>query len=222
MDKNTPIIPISHASLILNMGDIVIYNDPTGDASLYEKYNKPNIILVSDIHSDHASPDTLKAISTDDTIIVVPQAVADELPSGIPGVLNIIQNGQSINLKGMAITAVPMYNVPETDNAYHTKGRGNGYVLEDSNQRIYIAGDTSFTDEMRALKNIDIAFIPMNLPYTMSEDEAAEAVLAFKPKVVIPYHYRGKDGYSDTQKFKELVHAGDPNIKVELMDFYKE
>ena len=113
-----------------------------------------------------------------------------------------------------------MYNLPESAQAFHTKGRGNGYVLERDGKRVYISGDTSGIPEMRNLKDIDLAFVCMNLPYTMSVEEAAEAVLAFAPKKVVPYHYRGPDGLSDTTKFRELVNAANPNIEVDLMNFY--
>ncbi|MEO8732935.1 MAG: MBL fold metallo-hydrolase, partial [Flavobacteriales bacterium] len=119
------------------------------------------------------------------------------------------------------ITAMPMYNLPDSPTAFHPKGRGNGYVLTFGGKRIYISGDTQGIPEMRALKNIDIAFVCMNLPYTMDVDEAADAVLAFKPKVVYPYHYRGKDRFSDVKKFKALVNAKDPAIEVRQEDWYR-
>jgi L-ascorbate metabolism protein UlaG (beta-lactamase superfamily) len=166
-------------------------------------------------------PDTLKAISTTETMIVVPQAVADKLPKDIPGKTVVMKNGEKGEQMGISIEAIPMYNLPEAPDAMHTKGRGNGYVIEADNKRIYIAGDTDATPEMKALTNIDVAFVPMNPPYTMSVEEAADAVVAFKPKVVHPYHYRTPNGLSDTNKFKELVEAKDANIAVELLDFYK-
>ena len=131
-----------------------------------------------------------------------------------------MKNGEKGTQNGISIEAIPMYNIPESQNAMHTKGRGNGYVLEAGGKRIYIAGDTDATPEMKALTNIDVAFVPMNPPYTMNVEEAADGVVAFKPKVVIPYHYRTPNGLSDTNKFKELVEAKDPNIKVELLNFY--
>ena len=109
-----------------------------------------------------------------------------------------------------------MYNLPESPDAYHTKGRGNGYVLTIGGKNIYISGDTEDIPEMRALKNIDIAFVCMNLPYTMPPDQAAGGVLAFKPKIVYPYHYRGQD----VNIFKNLVNAGDKNIEVRLRNWY--
>lgn len=215
------VTPISHATMVLTLAGQVIYTDPVGGVQIFAGQSKPNIILVSDIHADHLDSKTLMEVSRDDTIIIVPQAVADEIKENkIPGTLVVLNNGQTSEQKGIKIEAFPMYNVPESEDAFHTKGRGNGYILEGDGRRIYVAGDTGNTPEMRKLQNIDVAFIPMNLPFTMSVEEAANAVLVFKPKVVHPYHYRGQDGLADTNKFKQLVNEGDPNIKVELLNFY--
>jgi L-ascorbate metabolism protein UlaG (beta-lactamase superfamily) len=113
-----------------------------------------------------------------------------------------------------------MYNLPNDSTARHPKGRGNGYILTLGDKKFYISGDTEDIPEMRSLKNIDVAFVCMNLPYTMSIEQAANAVLAFKPKIVYPYHYRGQDGFSDIQKFKTLVNNGDASIDVRLKDWY--
>ena len=131
-----------------------------------------------------------------------------------------MNNGEKLEKSGFQIEAIAAYNIPESDKAFHTKGRGNGYVLEKGGTRIYISGDSSGTPEMRNLKNIDIAFVCMNLPYTMGVEEAAGAVLAFKPKQVYPYHYRTPDGFSDVAKFKALVNASNPNIEVVQLDWY--
>jgi L-ascorbate metabolism protein UlaG (beta-lactamase superfamily) len=113
-----------------------------------------------------------------------------------------------------------MYNLPETPESRHPKGRGNGYVLTFGNKKVYLSGDTSGIQEMRSLKNIDVAFVCMNLPYTMDVDEAASAVIDFKPKVVYPYHYRGQNGLNDTEKFRKLVNEGNKNIEVRLRNWY--
>ena len=113
-----------------------------------------------------------------------------------------------------------MYNFPETPDAKHTKGRGNGYILDLGGKKIYISGDTGPIPEMMILKNIDIAFVCMNLPYTMDIKDASRSVLVFKPKIVYPYHYRGKDGMSDTAEFKKIVESGDPKIEVRLRNWY--
>jgi L-ascorbate metabolism protein UlaG (beta-lactamase superfamily) len=162
----------------------------------------------------------LKAVSKENTAIVAPIVMADMLPSTIAGTFYVMKNGQKTNKPGFFMEAVPMYNLPEKADSYHVKGRGNGYVVELGGKRVYISGDTSNTPEMRNLKNIDIAFVSMNLPYTMSVESATSGVLAFKPKQVYPYHYRGTSGLSDINKFKELVNKGDQNINVILLDWY--
>ncbi|HEY3787386.1 MAG TPA: MBL fold metallo-hydrolase, partial [Urbifossiella sp.] len=131
----------------------------------------------------------------DSTILVGPPAVTDTL-NGTVGDTDAISNGEKKTFMGIEVEAVPMYNLkrgPSEGKFYHDKGRGNGYIVTYGGLRIYIAGDTEGTPEMRALKNIDVAFIPMNLPYTMTPEEAADAVKAFHPKVVYPYHYMGSD-----------------------------
>lgn len=216
--------PISHASAIINWDGEAIYTDPVGKPEDFVKLklSEPVLIVITDIHSDHLSVDTLSAIVRDNTVLVAPKAVADLLPKTLFDKTVVLANGEKTMQKGFSIEAIPMYNLPEDPKSFHTKGRGNGYVLEKDGQRVYIAGDTSGTAEMRALKNIDIALVPMNLPYTMSVEEAASAVLEFAPKAVYPYHYRGPNGLSDVQKFKELVNAGNPDIAVELLNWYPD
>jgi L-ascorbate metabolism protein UlaG (beta-lactamase superfamily) len=216
------VVPIEHATGILRWNNNVIYFDPTGGASAFEGQPAANIILVTDVHGDHLEPETLEAVIGDATLIV-PQAVKDELPENLAMRAKVLANGASLVEQGLTITGVPMYNRPEAENAkFHAKGRGNGYIIEQDGYRVYIAGDTAGIPEMRALQNIAIALVPMNLPYTMDVEEAADAVLAFKPKKVYPYHYRGQDGLSDVNKFKELVNAGDPNIEVVLANWYPQ
>lgn len=219
-ENKVKITPISHATMILKMADQIIYVDPVGAEQSFAGQEAPDLILVTDIHYDHFDNQTLEKISKEDTVLIVPKAVADKISKGIAGEVVVLHNGEKTEQKGILIEAIPMYNIPESPQAFHTKGRGNGYVLEAEGERLYIAGDTSNIPEMRALKNIDIAFIPMNLPYTMSVEEAADTVLSFKPKIVHPYHYRGEKGFSDINKFKELVNNADPSIKVELLNFY--
>lgn len=212
--------PIVHASLVLTAGGKVIYADPTGGAANYKGIASPDIILVTDIHGDHFDTTTLKAVKTATTVLVVPQAVADKLPASLKSKMVVLKNGDNTNVGGIAINAIPMYNLPESPTAMHTKGRGNGYVLGIGGKQIYLSGDTQGIPEMRALKNIDVAFVCMNLPYTMDVKEAADAVLAFAPKIVYPYHYRGKSGFSDVGEFKSLVEAGNKGIEVRLRNWY--
>jgi L-ascorbate metabolism protein UlaG (beta-lactamase superfamily) len=143
--------------------------------------------------------------------------VADKLPATTDkSKLVVLKNGDKTTQLTIGIEAIPMYNLPESATAMHTKGRGNGYVLTIGGKNIYISGDTSDIPEMRNLKNIDIAFVCMNLPFTMDVATAANAVLAFKPKAIYPYHYRGQD----VNQFKALVNAGDKNIDVRLREWY--
>jgi len=209
--------PITHATFFLGYQGKNIYIDPTGGADAFKGLDAPSLILVTDIHGDHLDPKTIDAINTKNAVMVVPQAVADKLPAETnKDKVVILKNGDKTEQQGISIEAVPMYNLPEATDAFHTKGRGNGYVLTIGGKRIYISGDTEDIPEMRALKNIDIAFVCMNLPYTMDVNQAAQGVLAFKPKVVYPYHYRGQD----VNTFKSLVNTGDKNIDVRLKDWY--
>jgi L-ascorbate metabolism protein UlaG (beta-lactamase superfamily) len=211
--------PIQHASLILTVQGITIYSDPSG-ADNFKGLTPPDIILITDIHGDHFDIKTIDAIKKENTLLIVPQVVADKLPDADKAHLVVLKNGGQTTQSGISISAIPMYNLPESPTAMHTKGRGNGYVLGIGGKLIYISGDTQGIPEMRSLKNIDIAFICMNLPYTMDVKEAADAVLEFKPKIVYPYHYRGKDGLSDVNAFKSLVEAGNKNIEVRLRNWY--
>lgn len=209
--------PVQHASLVLTYNNKNLYIDPAGGAALFNGLAAPDMILITDIHGDHFDTATLSAVNTNNAVLVVPQAVADKLPATMDKQkLVVLHNGDSKTVQGIAITAIPMYNLPEAPDAFHTKGRGNGYVLTIGGKNIYISGDTEDIPEMRALKNIDIAFVCMNLPYTMPPDQAAQGVLAFKPKIVYPYHYRGQD----VNIFKDLVNKGDKNIEVRLRNWY--
>jgi L-ascorbate metabolism protein UlaG (beta-lactamase superfamily) len=212
--------PVSHATAIITWGNEVFYIDPTGGAEAFKGKGKPSFILITDIHGDHTDLETLKALNLGETKIIVPQAVKELLPKEMHAQLIVLNNEETTDLMGFKIEAIPMYNLPEATDAFHPKGRGNGYLLEKDGKRLYIAGDTEDIPEMRNLKNIDIALIPMNLPYTMTVEQAAEAVLAFKPKLVVPYHYRGKDGFADVEKFKALVNNGNKAIEVKLLKWY--
>jgi len=212
--------PLVHASLVLSTPDLTIYADPTGGSANYAGIKPPDVILITDIHGDHYDPKTISAVRAAGTTLVVPKAVADLMPDSLKGKLIILNNGDKKTLSGISITALPMYNLPESPKAMHTKGRGNGYVLGVGGKNLYLSGDTQGIPEMRSLKDVDIAFVCMNLPYTMDIKEAADAVLAFSPKIVYPYHYRGTGGLSDVEGFKKLVEAGNKNIEVRLRNWY--
>jgi L-ascorbate metabolism protein UlaG (beta-lactamase superfamily) len=212
--------PIFHATLVLTVNGKTIYADPSGGVEKFKGLAAPDLILITDIHGDHFDINTLDAVKTANTILVVPQVVADKLPEADKAKVVVLHNGDKTTQAGISIDAIPMYNIPESPTSMHTKGRGNGYVLGIGGKNIYLSGDTQGIPEMRALKNIDIAFVCMNLPYTMDVTEAADAVLAFKPKIVYPYHYRGKNGLSDVDAFKKLVDAGNKGIEVRLRNWY--
>ncbi len=214
------ITPVEHATMVLNWDGTIIYVDPVGGKETYATYTEPDMVLVTDIHGDHMDIPTLEAVTTYKTVIFAPKAVFDKMPESLQNKTNVINNGQMVEDFEMVIEAIPMYNLRSEALKFHEKGRGNGYVLERNGKRIYISGDTEDIPEMRNLKNIDIAFVCMNLPYTMTVEKAAEAVLEFKPKTVYPYHYRGTEGLSDVSKFKSLVEAGNPEIKVTQLDWY--
>lgn len=216
------ITPVSHATAVIKWDETVFYTDPTGGAEAFQGMEDPDFILISDIHGDHMNAETLKALELGETQIIVPQAVKDALPQDLHNRLIVMSNGETREFMGFTIEAIPMYNLPEDADSRHIKGRGNGYVLEKDGKRLYIAGDTEDIPEMRNLQDIDIALIPMNLPYTMDVDKAAQAVLAFKPKAVYPYHFRGQDGLADVEKFKQLVNNGDKNIEVVLLNWYPQ
>ena len=216
------IIPVSHATMVLRWGETTIYIDPVGGAEAFASYPKPDLILVTDIHGDHLNVKTLEGLDTSKAKIIVPQAVADKMPEAFVPQVDVLNNGDSKERFGFSVEAIPMYNLREEALKFHTKGRGNGYVIEKDGTRVYISGDTEDIPEMRALKSIDAAFVCMNLPYTMTEVSAADAVLEFAPKTIYPYHYRGTGGLSDVANFKTIVNKGNPAIKVVQLDWYKK
>ena len=215
------ITPIEHATFVITYKDAVIYIDPVGGSEAFKGQPKPNLILVTDVHGDHLNVETLKAF---DAPVVAPQAAVDQMPTSANINSMVLNNGDTITMEigdaNITLEAIPMYNLREKALKFHPKGRGNGYVVTLGEDRIYISGDTEDIPEMRNLKDIDIALVCMNLPYTMTVDSAASAVLDFKPKKVYPYHYRGTSGLSDVSKFKTLVNNGNSKINVVQLDWY--
>ena len=205
------ITPIYHACLMIEAGNKVIYLDPAKPAKV-DGLPPADLILITDTHGDHMDTDLIKAVSKGSTEIMAPPAVVKTVTTASP-----ISNGETKTWNGWTIEAIPMYNItrgPAAGQFYHDKGRGNGYILSYGGKRFYFSGDTENTPEVRALKNIDVAFVCMNLPYTMTPDEAADAVKAFHPKIAIPYHYRGSD---ITVFAKDLEGSG---VEVRLLDWY--
>jgi len=211
--------PVEHATFVMKWNGTTIAVDPIGGEGPYKAFGKADLILITHIHGDHLSVDTVKELAGPSTVIVAPASVAEKFSEVDRGRITVVANGESVNWGESVIQAIPMYNVAPDRQAFHPKGRGNGYVVTLGGTRIYIAGDTEDIPEMRALEDIDAAFVCMNLPYTMDVAAAADAILEFKPQVVFPYHYRGKGGMSDLDRFSALV-AANPNIEVRLLQWY--
>lgn len=221
--QNAPLIhPISHATAVIQWDGLTIFLDPVGGPEPFASFEQPDLILITDIHGDHFDLKTLEGLNTERAKIIVPQAVADKIPEKFTPQLDILANGEQKERYGIDVEAIPMYNLREEAKTFHVKGRGNGYILQKAGTRLYISGDTEDIPEMRALKNIDIALICMNLPYTMTVEAAASAVVEFKPKTVYPYHYRGRPDVSDVALFKTLVNEADPEIEVVQLDWYPD
>ena len=187
------IFPIDHASFVMTVPGMVIYVDPVGGASAYEGHPAPDLILITHEHGDHYDVETLAALAGEQTQLVTNPAVFDMLPEDLKARATSIGNGESTGVGDLGIEAIPAYNTTEGRLQYHPRGRDNGYVLTVGGRRVYIAGDTEDIPEMRALSDIHIAFVPLNLPFTMYVDQASSAVAEFKPDFVYPYHYRDSD-----------------------------
>jgi L-ascorbate metabolism protein UlaG (beta-lactamase superfamily) len=200
---------VAHATLWLTYGNTVIHVDPVGQFADYSTLPKADIILVTHGHSDHLDAEAIAAVRKPAATVIV----ASKCASKVPGAA-VLHNDESKSVNGIRIEAVPAYNVVNTSphgSPYHPKGDGNGYVLTLGERRVYIAGDTENTREMKALKGIDIAFLPMNLPYTMTPEMVADAAKAFRPKILYPYHF----GDTDTSKITALL-ASAKGIEVRI------
>jgi L-ascorbate metabolism protein UlaG (beta-lactamase superfamily) len=202
--------PLNHATLILSQANRVFYFDP----AKVDFTGRPpaTAIFITHEHPDHFDPDNLSKIAGKARIIA-PQSVADKIPAALKGQVTVMQDGDTGTVDGIPVSAVPAYNTSPDRQQYHPKGRDNGYVLTFGDKKIYVAGDTENTPEMAALTGIDVAFLPMNQPYTMTPEQAADAVKAFRPKIVYPYHYQG----TDPQTFADLVGSA---AEVRLRDWY--
>jgi L-ascorbate metabolism protein UlaG (beta-lactamase superfamily) len=185
--------PLTHASVLLEWKGREIYIDPSGTYD-WASLPKADLILITHEHSDHASPATVAKIRKPETEIVANPGAARQFSGA-----TVMKNGDETELLEIAIQAVPAYNVVRKQ--YHPKGRDNGYVLTFADVRVYLAGDTEAIPEMASLEKIDIAFLPINLPYTMPPSEAADAARMFKPRILYPYH----QGTSDPQEVKDLL-----------------
>jgi len=179
------ITPITHGTLMFEYGGKVIHVDPA--QTDLTKYPKADWIFITDIHGDHFDPKAIDTVKKAGTKIVAPTVVAEKIAGAA-----VMKNGETKDIDGIRVDAIPMYNLkrgPQAGALFHDKGRGNGYIFTFGNKRVLVAGDTECIPEIQQLKNIDIAFLPMNLPYTMPPEEAAACAKDFKPKVLYPYHY---------------------------------
>lgn len=214
------ISPIEHATLVLRWSGKTIYVDPVGPAERFRSFPRADLILVTHEHGDHLSAKTIAAVSGEKTKIVLPKAARDALLKENPGLAGAapkaIEVGGKTEFEGIAIEAIAAYNLTSDRLKYHAKGRGVGYVLDFAGTRVYISGDTEDVPEMRSLRDIDVAFVCMNLPYTMTPEQAASAILEFQPKIVYPYHSRGQDA----EKLKALVESKSKKIEVRIRDWY--
>jgi L-ascorbate metabolism protein UlaG (beta-lactamase superfamily) len=200
---------IGHATLMFEFAGKVIHVDPVSSLADYGQLPKADLILVTHEHGDHFDLKAIGLLEKPGTDIILTQACADKAKMG-----TVLKNGESTVKQGIKIEAVPAYNIVHLrspGNPYHPKGRGNGYILTFGDKRVYVAGDTENTPEMKALRSIDIAFLPMNLPYTMTPEMVADAAKAFKPRILYPYHY----GDTDPQELVKLL-RDDPEIEVRV------
>jgi L-ascorbate metabolism protein UlaG (beta-lactamase superfamily) len=212
------ITPVNHAGAMLQIGNGVIYVDPVGN---YSQLPKADAILITDIHGDHLNAGTINSLKKAGTVVIAPTEVAKTVTDA-----KVLANGGTETIKvggkDIRVEAVPSYNMvrgPSAGQFFHTKGRADGFVLTVGDKRVYFAGDTECVPEIKALKNIDIAFLPMNLPYTMTPQEAAECAKAFRPKVVYPYHYRDQDPATEPQQFVDAL-KGERGIEVRMRNWY--
>ena len=199
--QNGPLIItfIGHASLIFEWNGEVIHIDPSSREANYYKLPKATMIFVTHDHGDHCDPASLKAITTDKTKTFMTSLAHEKWNQGM-----VLRSEQTIAVNGIEIQSIPAYNIEhkrDSGTPYHVKGEGNSYIINLGSTRLFIGGDTENTPEMKALRNIDIAFLPMNLPYTMTPEMVADAAKAFKPRILYPYHY----GKSDLNRLKELM-----------------
>ena len=190
---------LGHGSLYFAFGGKIIHVDPFSAVADYSTLPKADIVLLAHEHMDHLDLKALNPVRTDKTIVVLPEVCAKQVEGGL-----VMKNGDVKTVGGLKIEAVPAYNIVhkrETGQPFHPKGVGNGYIITFGDKRVYVAGDTENIPEMKNIKNIDVAFLPMNLPYTMTPEMAADAARMIKPRVLYPYHY----GETDTSKLVALL-----------------
>ncbi len=190
---------IGHGTLMFTFAGKIIHFDPYSRVADYSLLPQADLIIITHEHGDHFNPDVIAMIRKEGTQIILTQLCTEKVKDGI-----VMKNGDVKTVMGLKIEAIPAYNIVHMrreNQPYHPKGDGNGYIITFGDKRVYVAGDTENTPEMKALKNIDIAFLPMNVPYTMTPEMVADAAQVFKPKILYPYHY----GRTDTSQLVELM-----------------
>jgi L-ascorbate metabolism protein UlaG (beta-lactamase superfamily) len=198
-DGDLKITFIGHGTLMFAFNQQIIHVDPFSKVADYAKLPKADVILITHEHFDHLDLKALEQIRTEKTKVVLTEACSKQVKNGI-----IMKNGDVQTVNGLKIQSIPAYNlVHKRDNGqpFHPKGVGNGYIITFGDRRVYVAGDTENIPEMKSLREIDCAFLPMNLPYTMTPEMVADAAKAFQPKILYPYHF----GNTDTSKLLTLL-----------------
>lgn len=202
---------IGHGTLMFSFQGKIIHIDPVGRYADYTQLPQADLILITHEHGDHLDANAVEILAKTGTDIILTEKCIGKIKDGV-----VMKNGESKTLQGIKVEAVPAYNIKHmrsADRPFHPKGEGNGYILTLGDKRVYVAGDTENTPEMKALKDIDIAFLPMNLPYTMDPEMVADAARAFRPKILYPYHF----GSTNTQELVELL-KDEADIEVRIRD----
>jgi L-ascorbate metabolism protein UlaG (beta-lactamase superfamily) len=213
-DGDVIIHPINHATFVMKWKGITIYNDPVGTSTTFQGLPKGDLILVSHGHSDHFSASAIPLVRATNGIIIAPRAITNSLSAALRAATITLTNGASTNVLQIGIEGVPAYN------SNHPRGEGNGYVITIGGKRFYMSGDTGDIPETRALQNIEVAFLCMNVPFTMNLTSAVAVTRAFKPKVLYPYHYRNQDNtFTDLNSLKRQV-GTDLGIEVRARKWY--
>jgi L-ascorbate metabolism protein UlaG (beta-lactamase superfamily) len=207
--------PVDHASFVMTWNGLTIYSDPVGGSRIYSSFPKADIVLLTHEHGDHFDNGTLSSLLKDTSEVIASETVFNRISRGVQAQSQSVANGATVESHGISIEVVPAYNSTRGRLNYHPEGVGNGYVLNLGETRVYLSGDTEDIPEMRALQDIDVAFLCMVIPFTMTIDQAASAVKEFKPGAVYPYHYRG----SDVEAFKAMV-GFDQGVEVRLREWY--
>ena len=209
--------PLYHASLLMTWNGKIIYNDPDDDPAFEGRYTgmpKADLILVSHSHTDHYSATKITGIRNTNGMVIAPPSIYNSMDATMRSFTISLANGASTNVLGLRVDAIPAYN------ANHAVGSGNGYVVTIGGKRIYFSGDTGNIPEMRALQDIDVAFLCMNIPFTMTPADAVSAVNAFRPKVVYPYHYRNQGGSTTNAAYFKSQISPTSGIEVRLRAWY--